>query len=204
MQWINEKNTLETLINEGVSYEEIGRRYSVSGNAIKKVAKRLGIVLPIRRLVNPKETFNKGTSDTAKCLYCGKTFTKYPSSKGKYCCRKCATEHKKLLNIENWKLGSNNGTSNYTCNKFVREYILKKHEYKCEKCGWGEVNPYTHRIPLQIHHIDGNSENNEESNLQVLCPNCHSLTDNFGSRNKNAPRGKSSYYGKARPVSSTV
>ena len=34
--------------------------------------------------------------------------------------------------------------------------------------------------------------------LQVLCPNCHSLTENFGSRNTNAPRGKSKYYGKAK------
>ena len=27
-----------------------------------------------------------------------------------------------------------------------------------------------------------------ESNLQLLCPNCHSLTENFGSRNKNCSR----------------
>ena len=30
-------------------------------------------------------------------------------------------------------------------------------------------------------HIDGN---NEESNLQLLCPNCHSLTPTFGALNK--------------------
>lgn len=76
--------------------------------------------------------------------------------------------------------------------------MLQKHNYKCEKCGWGEVNPSTGKIPLQIHHIDGNSENNVEENLQVLCPNCHSLTENFGSRNNNAPRGKSAYYGKSK------
>ena len=49
-----------------------------------------------------------------------------------------------------------------------------------------------------VHHIDGNSLNNIESNLQLLCPNSHSLTENFGSRNKHAPKGKSTYYGKAR------
>lgn len=37
---------------------------------------------------------------------------------------------------------------------------------------------------LQIHHIDGNHYNNEESNLQLLCPNCHSLTPTFGALNK--------------------
>ena len=36
----------------------------------------------------------------------------------------------------------------------------------------------------EIHHIDGNHYNNEESNLQLLCPNCHSLTPTFGALNK--------------------
>ena len=75
--------------------------------------------------------------------------------------------------------------------------MLEKVNYKCEKCGWGVENPYTHKIPLQIHHLDGNSLNNNEDNLQVLCPNCHTLTENFGSRNKNAPNGKSKYYRRA-------
>lgn len=30
--------------------------------------------------------------------------------------------------------------------------------------------------------------NNKEENLQLLCPNCHSLTENFGSSNKNSSR----------------
>lgn len=75
--------------------------------------------------------------------------------------------------------------------------MLEKVGNKCEKCGWGVENPYTHKIPLQIHHKDGNSLNNKEDNLQVLCPNCHTLTENFGSRNKNAPNGKSQYYRRA-------
>ena len=56
--------------------------------------------------------------------------------------------------------------------------------YKCQKCGWSERNPVTKRIPLEIHHVDGNYRNCKEDNLEVLCPNCHSLTPNFGSLNK--------------------
>ena len=33
-------------------------------------------------------------------------------------------------------------------------------------------------IALEIHHIDGVRFNNVKSNLQILCPNCHSFTDN--------------------------
>ena len=37
---------------------------------------------------------------------------------------------------------------------------------------------------MQLHHIDGNNSNNSLDNLQMLCPNCHSQTDNYcGSAN---------------------
>ena len=37
------------------------------------------------------------------------------------------------------------------------------------------------RIPLEMHYIDGDCTNNKMENLQLLCPNCHSLASNFGS-----------------------
>lgn len=39
-------------------------------------------------------------------------------------------------------------------------------------------------ITLEIHHIDGNRKNNSLDNLQILCPNCHSQTSNWRSRNQ--------------------
>lgn len=53
-------------------------------------------------------------------------------------------------------------------------------EHKCEICGitdW-QGKPIT----MNLHHIDGNRENNNIKNLQVLCPNCHSQTDNFAGK----------------------
>lgn len=32
--------------------------------------------------------------------------------------------------------------------------------------------------------LDGDRFNNELINLQILCPNCHALTDNYSGRNK--------------------
>ena len=74
--------------------------------------------------------------------------------------------------------------------------LLQKCNYKCEKCGWGELNTFTNKVPLQIHHIDGNSENNTESNLQVLCPNCHSLTSTYKGANRNFGRKDRRKYAK--------
>ena len=54
-------------------------------------------------------------------------------------------------------------------------------ERKCECCGltmWLDKP-----IPLQLHHKDGNHDNNLFENLELLCPNCHSLTDTFAGKN---------------------
>lgn len=41
----------------------------------------------------------------------------------------------------------------------------------CIKCGFVAVDP----IQLDVDHIDGNPSNNDKSNLQTLCANCHRL-----------------------------
>lgn len=53
-------------------------------------------------------------------------------------------------------------------------------EAKCERCGnteW-EGGP----IPLELHHINGVHNDNRLENLQILCPNCHALTDNYSGK----------------------
>lgn len=198
MKWINEKEKLDKLINvDHISYEELGRRYNVSGQAVKKAAERLGLTLPKRRAINPKEHFNKGTAEMATCIYCGKEFVKYKSSNGKYCSNKCQAAAKHKEYIDKWKNGEKNGLNGkYSISKAIRKYLFEKYNNSCQICGWGEVNKHTGKVPLQIHHIDGDCTNNKEENLQLLCPNCHSLTENFGSRNKNATKGRSKYFGK--------
>jgi HNH endonuclease len=54
----------------------------------------------------------------------------------------------------------------------------------CSLCGWNKIHPVTGKSPLQIDHIDGNWQNNAPHNLRLICPNCHALTETFGSLNK--------------------
>lgn len=163
----------------------------------------MGINLPQRRKVNVSETFNKGVFTKSKistCNFCKNEFFKYPSHGGKFCSYEC--QHKKQYSdyIVKWKNGDIDGLciNGYTISQNIRKYLFEKNNHKCESCKWGEINKHTGLIPLQIHHIDGDCKNNKENNLQLLCPNCHCLTENFGSRNKNSSNGRSEYFGRSK------
>lgn len=70
----------------------------------------------------------------------------------------------------------------------MRKYLIEQSNYCCSKCGWGETNPITQVSPLVLNHIDGDSTNNKIENLEILCPNCDSLTTTYKSLNKGRGR----------------
>jgi hypothetical protein len=70
--------------------------------------------------------------------------------------------------------------------KTRKKILLEQRGQRCENCGLTEW--LGHPIPLELHHADGDSDNNSETNLQLLCPNCHALTGTHKSRNKNGKR----------------
>lgn len=178
------------------------RSCSASASNYKKPSKNL-------------KRFGKDRKTTARtiCEFCGKKIApNRVNGKRKYCSRKCFFDSKRRktdehsIVVKDWLSGKISGTSRYSPKKFVRNYMMKLAGEKCQNCGWGERNKFTGKVPLQIHHINGDSRDNRFENLKVLCPNCHSLTENFGSRNRMCPDGKSRYYGtsKARSRSSEM
>ena len=87
----------------------------------------------------------------------GKTF----KEKGQTC-YKTAEEYAKGVNVKSHILKI----------KLIRDGIK---DNKCEICGvsiWRGV-----RLPLELHHKDGDHFNNDFNNLQILCPNCHSIQE---------------------------
>lgn len=71
--------------------------------------------------------------------------------------------------------------SNYQSSKLIKRLFEEKiKEQKCECCGISEWQ--NKPITLQLHHINGNHNDNRLDNLIVLCPNCHSQTDNWGNK----------------------
>jgi len=55
-------------------------------------------------------------------------------------------------------------------------------EHKCYVCGL--VEWLGKPIPLELEHINGQSDDNRIDNLTLLCPNCHAQTLTYRGKNK--------------------
>ena len=67
-----------------------------------------------------------------------------------------------------------------------REKIFREQRGCCNRCGLAEW--LGQRITLEIEHKNGNHYDDSRENVELLCPNCHSLTDTWRGRNKNKAR----------------
>jgi hypothetical protein len=63
-----------------------------------------------------------------------------------------------------------------------RKKVLIEQDHKCNKCGLTDC--LGESLSLELDHIDGNNKNNDRSNLECLCPNCHAQTPTWRGRNR--------------------
>ena len=134
-----------------------------------------------------------------KCVECGFVLPRRRGGKAagaKYCSTKCQNNYQHKQYIEKWLSGDKLG--GYWCgvSHHVRRWLIDTRGEKCEECGWDKRHAKSGRVPLHVDHKDGNPYNHRPENLRIMCPNCHSLTPNFGNYNKGNGR-KERYAGKA-------
>ena len=119
-----------------------------------------------------------------KCKTCKKQLSK--KTQQFYCSNRCQKEYTYFSFVIKWKKGVAPVTKNIS--KHIKRYFIETYGEKCSLCGWNKRHTVTRKVPLEIDHIDGKSNNNQESNLRLICPNCHSLTPHFRRLNKNSDR----------------
>ena len=114
------------------------------------------------------------------CLECDAELEK---SQKVYCSVSCQQKYRSDQLISLWKV-----TGKFS-KAPVKRYLAEKVE-GCWECGITNWN--NKDIVLELEHIDGNSGNNTEENLSLLCPNCHSQTPTCKGANKGKGNGRHS------------
>ena len=83
-------------------------------------------------------------------------------------------KHHSIINLgtknPNWKGGISNNKYGLEFNNRLKQKIKKRDKYICQLCDLKEKDS---KIPLCVHHIDYNKNNNEEYNLITLCRGCN-------------------------------
>lgn len=159
---------------------------------LKSVARKgLRVQVPPLAPINIKKIDNNVSviynRDMNSCKICGK------ECKNIFCSTKCQNDERYQTYITEWLSGNHDGMrGKLSISKHIRRYLLEDQHHKCAHCGIGEWN--NEPIVLEVEHKDGDSHNNHRSNLECICPNCHSQTPTF--KNRNIGFGRKSRYGK--------
>ena len=138
------------------SREKIITTCVTCGNEFTHISSRANKAKYCSRSCYHKGQKGKGSIEYT-CQHCDKKFLGSPSHKRKFCSRACVNKSNKSV----WN------PSFITARKAMasREMIMK-----CNRCGYSDCPEI-----LGVHHRDRNRKNNNLENLEVLCPNCHSL-----------------------------
>jgi len=126
-------------------------------------------------------------------LYINKKMTEFQIAEMLNCSQQVISEYLRKCNIEcismslrtkerlknprnhpNWQGGKSFEIYPIGWNNELKQQIRQRDNYKCQLCGIDQEECYR---KLDVHHIDYNKENLEESNLISLCMSCHRKTN---------------------------
>lgn len=203
------KEVLTSLFDKGVTRKEVAVHLGIKAKKLKQLIREYGLIgykVVNKRKIKISET---DTEKIKKLRIKGESFDSISRAIG--VCRHTLSRKVKELDIDkpriSYKTCSVCGgkASNYakTCLKCrwigkkstqrLKKELLNDRNYRCGGCG---IQTYNNApITLELHHIDGDSGNDNLENLQLLCPNCHSqMWDYRASMNKASTRRYKRYF----------
>lgn len=112
-----------------------------------------------------------------ECKSCGKAFELQRSNRNNQNCNECIVNHTYNKKASIKDAGSDRSR---------KRLLIEECGNVCNVCNQTEW--MGEPIPLELDHIDGDSDNNQRDNLRLICPNCHAQTKTYKGRNKGSGR----------------
>ena len=116
--------------------------------------------IKLGRVCCGQDCYGKSQRKERACVVCGTPML--AGLNKKTCCRACANSNRKGI-----RYGRGSPKDKVKAQRSLKIRLLKQRGPQCERCGYQKV-PI-----LQVHHKDRDRQNNELSNLELICANCH-------------------------------
>jgi len=156
---IKKEDLYELYVKQLKTQEEIGKFYNCSAATIKKYLE----IFKLYKKGEYRPNFPvRGENHSTKRLEVR---------------RKMSENHADVSGDKNpnWNNGTSREGYSYKFNKQLKEQIRKRDNYICQNCSITEEEYIiVFGRTLDVHHIDYNKENCQESNLITLCQSCNS------------------------------
>lgn len=142
----------------------MGERYARRPNSACQVCGKAIYRRPVEllkgRVFCSSACYGSANRKEKPCVICGKPVLARANKKT--CSRSCANTARAGIS---YKIGR--PKDKVVTQRAIKLRLIQERGTQCERCGYAKVEI------LHLHHRDRDRSNNDFSNLELICPNCH-------------------------------
>jgi len=179
------RDRVEQLLAQGLSQAEIARQLRLTKSTVNYHCRKLGLRADPRyaRRYDWEEVQRAIDEEGLSMRQCMKRFGFCGETYAAAARRGDIVPRPHVIPIEELLVKGPRRQRGHVKARLIKEGLKTN---RCEICG---LSDWLGRpLGLELHHVNGDGDDNRLENLMLLCGNCHSQTDNWGGRGIARPR----------------